>query len=116
MVFGGVDLPWEWRNPYRIRNALYPLYLSWPLYLLKITRMDFPALVQASPYMAHFPLLVISDISLWNIGKATVGKPATRAAMIMLLTNSWMIDFMTRCFTNTFEMVCTVCAFVFYLR
>ena len=35
IVFGGVELPWEWREPYKIRSALYPLYLSWPLALLK---------------------------------------------------------------------------------
>ena len=49
-VFGGVDLPWEWRDPYRLRNALYPIYLSWPLWILKYTRMDYQYLVLISPY------------------------------------------------------------------
>jgi len=116
MVYGGVDLPWEWRYPYRIRNALYPIYLSWPLRILKYFRIDFQPLVLASPYIAHFPLLIASDLSLWKIGKKVVGKPATRIAFIMMLTNHWMVELMCRCFTNTCEMVCTVCAFVFYMR
>lgn len=41
IVFGGVELPWEWRDPYRLRNVLYPMYLSWPLWILKYTRMDY---------------------------------------------------------------------------
>ena len=64
-VFGGVELPWEWRDPYRLRNALYPIYLSWPLWILKYTRMDFQYLVLLSPYLAHYPLMVISDYCLW---------------------------------------------------
>ena len=87
IIFGGVDLPWEWRDPYRIRNALYPIYLSWPLAILKNLKIDFQPLVLMSPYIAHFPLMVICDYYFWKIGKQTVGKSATRIAFILMLTN-----------------------------
>lgn len=111
-----MDLPWEWRDPYRIRNALYPIYLSWPLALLKFFKMDFPYLVLISPYIAHWPLMMLSDYYLWQIGKRVVGKPATRIAFILLLTNLYMIEFEIRCFTNTLEKIMTVTCFYFYLQ
>jgi len=36
IVYGGVTLPWEWDDMYRLRNTLYPFYLAAPLYLLKM--------------------------------------------------------------------------------
>ena len=115
-VFGGVELPWEWRDPYRIRNALYPIYLSWPLWILKYFRIDYQILVLISPYVAHFPLIILSDYYLWKIGKKIVGKSATRVAFILILTSTFMIEFEIRCFTNTLEKVCTVIAFHFYME
>ena len=35
MLYGGVELPWEWQNEYRLRSAIYPTYLAVPLYFLK---------------------------------------------------------------------------------
>lgn len=40
MVFGGVDLPWEWLDDNRIRSYLYPFYLSLPLRILKALNLD----------------------------------------------------------------------------
>lgn len=113
-VFGGVELPWEWKDPYRLRNALYPIYLSWPLWILKYTRMDYQPFVLASPYIAHYPLMLLSDYFFWHVGKQTVGKEATRIAFIFTLTNFFMFEYEIRCFTNTLEKICTVIAFWFY--
>ena len=41
MVYGGVDVPWEWRPKYRIRNTLHPMYLSIPLRVLKLFGLDY---------------------------------------------------------------------------
>ena len=114
IVFGGVDLPWEWKDPYRLRNALWPMYLSWPLWILKYTRMDYPKLVLMSPYLAHFPLMVLSDYFFWRVGKQTVGKQATRVAFILSIVNFFMFEYEIRCFTNTLEKIFTVIVFYFY--
>lgn len=95
---------------------MYPIYLSWPLALLKYFRMDYQYLVIISPYIAHFPLLVLSDYFLWHVGKATVGKSATRVAFILILTNIFTVEYDIRCFTNTLEKICTVIAMHFYLK
>lgn len=115
-IYGGVDLPWEWRDPYRIRNALYPIYLSWPLAVIKFLRIDYPYLVLISPYLAHFPLMLLSDYYLWHVGKQTVGKQATRIAFILMLTNVFMVEYEIRCFTNTLEKILTVVAYSFYMK
>ncbi len=69
-----------------------------------------------SPYVAQFPLIALSDYYLWKIGKKIVGKCATRAAFILILTSTFMTEFEIRCFTNTLEKVCTVIAFHFYME
>lgn len=69
-----------------------------------------------SPYLAHFPLMVLCDHYLWKIGKKTVGKDATRIAFILMLTNCFVVEYDIRCFTNTLEKICTVIAFNFYLK
>lgn len=90
--------------------------MSWPLALLKYLRIDYPFLVLASPYIAHFPLMALSDYFLWQVGKQVVGKPATRIAFILMLTNSWMVEFEIRCFTNTLEKILTVIVYYFHLK
>ena len=30
-VYGGVDLSWEWSDEYKLRNAVYPIFLALPL-------------------------------------------------------------------------------------
>ena len=116
MVYGDVDLPWEWKDPYRLRNTLYPFYLSLPLWLLKWTRLDFNYLVIASPYLAHWPLMIISDCYLWRIGIKLCGKSETRIAFILMLTNGFLAELDPRCFTNTLEKVCTLVAFYLYIH
>ena len=49
MVYGGVTLTWEWDDSYRLRSTLYPSYLAVPLYLLKITGLDYAWAVRACP-------------------------------------------------------------------
>ena len=49
IVFGGVELPWEWRPEYRLRSTLYPTLLAAPLYLLKKIGMDYAPIVRACP-------------------------------------------------------------------
>jgi hypothetical protein len=69
----------------------------------------------ASPYLAHAVLLITSDVFLWKIGKLVVGKSATKIAMILILTNLFMVEHSIRCFTNTLEMICSIIAFYFFL-
>ena len=52
MVYGGVKLTWEWNPDNRIRSVIYPFYLSLPLRLLKILRLDYYFTVRHSYYFA----------------------------------------------------------------
>lgn len=66
--------------------------------------------------MAHFPLMLLSDYFLWHVGKQTVGKPATRIAFILMLTNCFMVEYEIRCFTNTLEKILTCIVYYFWLK
>lgn len=60
--------------------------------------------------------MLVSDYYLWQVGKLTVGKPATRVAFLLLLTNTYMVEFEIRCFTNTLEKIVTVTVYHFWLK
>jgi hypothetical protein len=53
LVFPGeVSKPWEWWPEHRIRNYLYPIYLSIPLRILKFLGLDYFYLVRGGYYFA----------------------------------------------------------------
>ena len=49
MVYGGVQLTWEWDDSYKIRSTIYPAYLAVPLYLLKLLGIDNGYMVRICP-------------------------------------------------------------------
>lgn len=40
IAYGGVELPWEWRPQYALRNTIYPYILSIPLMIFKNLGID----------------------------------------------------------------------------
>lgn len=115
VVYGGVDLPWEWHDDYRLRNTVYPYYLAAPLWILKQLGLDTNLAVRLCPYLAQCILLCISDSYLWDVGKQTVGAPATRIAFLFYLTNRTSNEFMTRCFSNSVETILYIIAYYYFL-
>lgn len=89
IVYGGVTLPWEWEDMYRLRNTLYPFYLSAPLKLLKMLELDTAEAVRMTPYLAHYPLVLMHDYLFWQIGKRVLGKNSARVGMLLLMTSSF---------------------------
>lgn len=116
MVYGGVDLPWEWRDEYRLRSSLYPLFLSLPLRLLKALGLDYGYAVRTCPKLAHIALVIVSDGYLWSIGKQVVGKSPTRIAFYILFFARTYNELMTRTLTNSIETVFQVIAFYYFLQ
>ena len=49
MVYGGVQLPWEWIGSYKLRSAIYPTYLAIPLAALKYLGLDYAYAVKLCP-------------------------------------------------------------------
>ena len=87
IVYGGVTLPWEWLPEYGLRSTLYPYYLSLPLYILKITGLDYTMAVRLCPQLAHIVLVLVGDWYFWRLGKLVVGKNATSLAAVLLIFN-----------------------------
>ena len=103
MVYGGVELPWEWSKVNMLRSAIYPIYLSVPLYLLKATGLDSSWAVLLCPKLAHLPLVLICDLYMWRVAKATMGKNAARVSMMLMAMSALFNDVQVRCFTNSVE-------------
>lgn len=59
MVYGDVELTWEWREDYRLRSALHPTYFAFPLWILKQLGLDYGFAVRSSPKIAHILLVII---------------------------------------------------------
>lgn len=115
MVYGGVELTWEWDPSYRLRSTIYPTFLAIPLYVLKITGMDCAAAVRACPEVTHMFLVIVCDHYFWKIGKQTVGKNATRVAFLILAVNRLYTEIITRCFSNSIETIFQTIAFYYFL-
>ena len=111
-----VVLPWEFHPDFRLRNLIYPIAHSIPLYLLKTLGLDSNIAVQLCPYVLHGLLLIISDAFLWQIGKKIVGKESTQISFIFYLSNRFQNAFITRCFTNSLEQIINIIAFDSYLK
>jgi len=115
LVYGGVTLPWEWHDMYRLRNTLYPYYLAGPLYFMKLVGLDFALLVRLQPYLTHYPLVIMHDYFYWQIGKKVMGKDSARVAMLFLLFSMYENLFLVRCFTNSLESIFSVVTFYYFL-
>lgn len=76
-----------------------------PLYLLKVTGLDYAWAVRACPQVAHIALVILCDQFLWRIGKQTVGKNATRVAFLFLMISRIYNEIITRCFSNSIETI-----------
>jgi hypothetical protein len=77
--------------------------------------MDTNYAVRTCPHLAHCILLCISDKYLWEVGKKTVGIPATRIAFVFYLTNRIANELMIRCLTNSLETIFHIIAFYYFL-
>jgi hypothetical protein len=116
MVYGGVELPWEWSDAYRLRSVLYPAYLALPFWFLKQLGLDYNFAVITAPKIAHIILTIFCDAYLWKIGKLIVNKDATRVGFFILLFSRLYNDLMIRTFTNSIETIFQIIAFYYFLK
>lgn len=105
IVYGGVELPWEWRSKYRIRNVLYPMYLSIPLWILKFLRLDTYYMVRLSPYLAHLVLVLLGDYFFFKVACKLVGERAGRLSLYLYFACASYNSYIIRCFTNSLESI-----------
>jgi len=116
MIFGGVTLPWEWIDSYKLRSAIYPTYLSLPLVIIKFLGIDYHLVVRLCPYLSHMILVMISDVYVWKIGKLTVGKNSTRMGFFFLIISRIYNEYIIRTFTNSIESIFQTIAFYYFLK
>lgn len=74
-----------------------------PLYLLKISGLDFKWAVLLQPYLTHSVLVILGDFFIWQAGKRYVGKDASRVAIFLLLVSKVQTEYIVKCFTNAVE-------------
>ena len=98
-----------------LRNAMYPAFLTGPLYLLKHLGLDYPSVVQVQPYLTQSLLVILNDYFVWRIGKKLMNKDSARYAMLFLIFNRIQNEYIVRCFANSLEQVLTVVAFYYYI-
>ena len=114
IVFGGVKLPWEWHSEYSLRNVLYPYYLSIPLWILRLTFLDFQPLVLAAPYIAHLPLVLLADYFYFQAGKKAIGETGVRISVYFYLSNGFFNAFLIRTFSNSLEAILHIVSFNYF--
>jgi len=113
IVYGNVDLPWEWTPDYRIRCVLYPYFLALPLWIVKTLGLDGTWwITRLAPYLAHMILVLLSDAFFFKLAKKILGTRAAKISFIIYFTNSYFNRFIIRCFANSVES--TIHLVVFY--
>jgi phosphatidylinositol glycan class B len=112
IVYGGVELPWEWAPNYRIRNVVYPYFIAIPLWIIKTLGVDSREMVRLAPYLAHLCTVMLSDIYFYKLAKKVFGSQTAKIAFMMYFTNAFFNSFLIRCFGNSVES--TIHLVVFY--
>jgi len=79
------------------------MYLSLPLRLIKMLEIDTNYLVNLAPYIAHLPIVILTDYFTWKVAKRVIGHDASRIAMIFLFFNRFQTMHITRTLTNGLE-------------
>ena len=51
IVYGGVELPWEWTTYFRLRSPMYGYFLACFLWVIKQLGMDYFIVVKMYPYI-----------------------------------------------------------------
>ena len=92
------------------------MYLSIPLRLIKFLEMDTTYLINLAPYLAHLPVVILTDYYTWKVSKRVIGHDASRISMIFLFFNRFQTMHITRTLTNGLEQMFTIVAFYFYLN
>ena len=116
IVYGNVDLPWEWQDKFRLRNVIYPYYLAIPMYTAKILGIDSPLVVRLAPYMAHLLIVIACDRYFYKVTKKIMGMQVARVTFIFYFSNQFFNSFMIRCFSNSVETMLHLLVFNYYLE
>jgi hypothetical protein len=82
-----VRLPWEYTDQFRLRNSIYPTYLSLPLYLVRYLHLDTNFVVRTVPYLAHVLIVFVNDAYMWRISRRLLQKDAARLAFLLYFFN-----------------------------
>lgn len=110
-----VWLPWEWSDEYRLRNTIYPMYLSIPLRIARLMGLDSNLAVRTIPYLAHLPLVILNDIFFWKFANRLVSKDNARLGFALFFVNRFQTSYMIRTGTNAVEQFFNCLSFYFYL-
>jgi hypothetical protein len=114
MVYGGVTLPWEWSCENKIRNSLYPYYLSILLRIVDFLGLDYYFTVRNTYYLSHFLLVIIGDYYFYKVGCKVIGKNATRISIYFYISNKFFTSHLIRCFGNSVETILYIIMFNYY--
>lgn len=105
-VYGDVQnvaLPWEWSDEFRLRNCIYPMFLSLPLHLVRFLGIDTNLVVRSVPYLTHYVFVVANDVFFWKIAKRLVVRDAAKLAFILYFFNRFETMHLIRTIGNSLE-------------
>lgn len=110
-----VYLPWEWSPQFKLRNAIYPMYMYLPMLFVRTIGLDTNFVVRTVPYLAHLPIVLTTDYFVWAGAKRIVTKDVARMSIILYLSCTFQTMHLIRTLTNTIEQMFTVVAFYYFL-
>jgi len=98
-----VWLPWEWSDEFRLRSTIYPMYLSLPMHLVRFLGIDTNMVLRTAPYMAHLPLVLLTDYFFWKTMTKILHRDAAKLSFFLYFFNKAQTMYMIRTLTNSIE-------------
>jgi hypothetical protein len=111
-----VVLSWEWAGDYALRNTLYPLYLSLPLHILRLLRIDTNFLVVNSMLLMNCLLQVVGDYFLYMFAHQLFGKKGAKITLITSVFSCKINLIFSKTLTNGAESAFSMCGLYFYSK
>ena len=96
---------WEWLDVYALRTYIYPVFLSFPLHILKFFGIDYNSMVVNSMLMMNSIIQVIGDYYLYYMTKDFAGKKGGIICLGLSIFNRRMNEIFGKTLTNTPESI-----------
>lgn len=96
---------------YGLRNTLYPAFLSIPLHILRMLKLDYNWLVLVSPLCMNSILQFIGDYFGFKLAERLINKKVAMIFLSYSLFNARINELFQRTMTNGAEASCVVVAF-----
>lgn len=107
---------WEWLPQYKLRNTLYPAYLSLPLHLARALGVDSNCVVRCAPVVMNTLLIVLGDFYTYKLCLRLLNREVAQIVLTWSLFSKTVNQILLKTMTNGAEAVLCIMALYYYSK